>query len=221
MNLFNLFGGGGLMTFGLRLKVLAAIDLWKSALNCYELNHPGVPTVEADLEQENAESVLARCPLTRRVDVLHGSAPCQPWSSARQKLGRPSYAHDKRRFMLFKPIDYVRLLRPEFVILENVRGLTFLAPGPIWLGVLIKELERLGYSVPDQAWQCRVSAKQRDGIGFVEQRGYWLLNSADYGAPQVRRRVFIVARRNGGKFPDPPKPTHQGAQKPNPPIFLK
>lgn len=210
MNVVNLYSGGGIMTYGLpAINVLAAVDYSKTALACYSMNHRGAKTIQADLNDGRPEDILDDCGIRKRVDVLHASPPCQCWSSARKEEGHASYKHDDRRPLLFKPVEYVRLLRPEFVIIENVRGLVDLRPGPEWLEVLLQMLEEEGYQVPPFAWRCSHSRNQKKRLGKIEdERGYWLLNSADYGVPSVRRRVFIVARRGKGSFPPPPSPTH-------------
>lgn len=117
-------------------------------------------------------------------DLLAGGPPCQPFSSAGKQLGL-----DDPRGRLFE--HFVRLareLRPKLILFENVRGLVT-APGPDGvpgeaLSLVRAEFERIGY-----------------GTTFA------LLNSADFGAPQRRVRMFMLAARKGA-LPVFPETTH-------------
>lgn len=124
-------------------------------------------------------------------DLLAGGPPCQPYSSAGKQLGL-----DDPRGRLFE--HFVRLareLKPKLILFENVRGLVT-APGPDGvpgeaLSLVRDEFEKIGY-----------------GTTFA------LLNSADFGAPQRRVRMFMLAAR---QWPLPvfPEPTHSKDPVPN------
>lgn len=112
------------------------------------------------------------------VDVLHGSPPCQPWSQG----GRQRGADDPRDGMPWL-LRAVEELRPRLVTVENVAGLTHKKNRP-YLDDFVGSLVELGYDVE---WR--------------------ILNAADYGIPQTRRRLIVVARRDG-VLPKWPDPTH-------------
>ena len=102
-------------------------------------------------------------------DVLIGGFPCQPFSMMGQEMG----FEDRRGTLFFRIVDIIenqksRGHQPEVVVLENVRTLMTHDKGRTFK-VIKETLEELGYSV---------NAK--------------MLNSADYGVPQTRNRVFIV-----------------------------
>ncbi len=117
-------------------------------------------------------------------DLLAGGPPCQPFSSAGRML-----ALEDPRGQLF--LDFVRLaaeLRPRFILFENVAGLVT-AKGPngkpgYVLELIQKSFEEIGFA-------CRFD----------------LLNSADYGAPQRRVRLFMLAAASE-QLPAFPSPTH-------------
>jgi DNA (cytosine-5)-methyltransferase 1 len=115
-------------------------------------------------------------------DLLAGGPPCQPFSSAGKQVGL-----DDPRGRLWE--EFLRIadeMRPRMIVLENVRGLvTARGPSdrPGEAVALVREaFEALGY-----------------GTAFA------LLNSADYGAPQRRIRLFMIASRVSPLpgFPDP------------------
>lgn len=113
----------------------------------------------------------------KRPDVLWASPPCQPFSAAGKKLADMDPRDGTPAFL-----RAVRALQPRLVIMENVKGLTFKKNLP-YLGLIVAALEEEGYSVE---WR--------------------VLNCADYGVPQTRQRLFVIARRAG--LPRWPEPTH-------------
>jgi DNA (cytosine-5)-methyltransferase 1 len=107
--------------------------------------------------------------LTERVDVLCGGFPCQPHSLAGKRE-----AHNDDRDLWPEFIRCIRLLRPGFVVAENVPGL-FTSDGGRFFNRILSDLAEAGY---DAEWD--------------------VLSAAEVGAPQKRERVFIIAwRRNG------------------------
>jgi DNA (cytosine-5)-methyltransferase 1 len=119
-----------------------------------------------------------------RPDLLVGGPPCQPFSTA----GKMRSTADPRGRLF---LEFVRLadeLRPRFVLFENVAGIVTarsLKGGP---GAVLKHLQR---SFEEIGFACRFS----------------LLNAADYGAPQRRVRLYMIAAR-AEALPDFPLPSH-------------
>lgn len=113
------------------------------------------------------------------VDLIAGGLPCPPFSVAGKQLG----ANDERN--LFPPtLQLVEVLQPKGVMIENVRG--FLDPVfADYRSVVRKRLENAGYVVD---WR--------------------LLNASDFGVPQLRPRVAIVALKKAlwkhFEWPEPP-----------------
>ncbi len=100
------------------------------------------------------------------VDVLYGGPPCQPFSSGGLRNGQAD-----SRDMMPHFIDAVRTIRPEAFFMENVPGLTA-GDRRAYFVAILNELRVLGYHV---TWK--------------------VLNAADYGVPQNRRRLFVVGMR--------------------------
>ena len=100
--------------------------------------------------------------------MLAGGVPCPPFSIAGKQLGK-----DDERDLFPEAIRLIKEIKPRAVMLENVRG--FLDAGfDEYRNYILKSIEKLGYSV------------------YVR-----LLNSSDYGVPQLRPRVVIVGIRKG------------------------
>jgi DNA (cytosine-5)-methyltransferase 1 len=103
----------------------------------------------------------------RGIDLLAGGLPCPPFSVAGKQLGK-----DDERNLFPAAIRLVDETRPKAIMIENVRG--FLgAVFEDYRGFIRNELKKLGY---EAQWR--------------------LLNACDYGVPQLRPRVIIVALRD-------------------------
>jgi len=88
---------------------------------------------------------------------------------------------DARSMVLLDVVNWVEEFRPKFVIIENVKGLLY----SFHLKILQARLRRLGYETRE-----------------------WLIDAANVGAPQHRRRVFVIAVPKGCHIPLLPKLTH-------------
>ena len=102
-------------------------------------------------------------------DVLIGGFPCQPFSMMGRKQG---FLDDVRGTLFFDVARIISAHLPKVVVLENVRNLRTHDQGRT-LKTIINTLENLNYTVQIN-----------------------LLNSVDFGVPQVRNRLFIVCIRN-------------------------
>jgi DNA (cytosine-5)-methyltransferase 1 len=115
-------------------------------------------------------------------DLVLAGFPCQPFSHAGKRQG---FA-DTRGTLFFYIAEIARLHRPKALLLENVRGLLNHDQGNTFKRIL-ETLDELGY-----------------GVEFK------VLNARDYGLPQNRQRIFIVALRNDIKVKFVfPEPTHK------------
>lgn len=163
---------------------------------------PPWPVVEGDVTEFPFES------LQPEPDLLSGGVPCQPFSLGGKHLGR----NDERNlFPMF--ISAVRRLRPQAILIENVKGLLRPSFRP-YFEYLLRALELPEISSPNSDWQSHDKAlrdaQQRDATSGLRYRvKARLLNAADFGVPQHRERVFIVGFRTDIAADwDFPSPTH-------------
>lgn len=105
-------------------------------------------------------------------DVLCAGFPCQPFSISGKRLG----FEDTRGTLFFDILRIAKEKRPKVLFLENVRYLTYHNDGETF-DTMIKLLEELNYTV---SWK--------------------VLNANNFGVPQNRERVIIIASQNGKKF---------------------
>ena len=188
MRCIELFGGAGGAALGLEaagLEHLALVERDGDA--CAVLRAAGLgPVVEADVRDLDAIEAVAGS----SCDLLWSSWPCQPFSSAGLRMG----AMDERNGWPWT-VDAIDRFQPAWFMGENVRGLlshTGICPQP--------------HPEPDRCPRCYFDATI---MGDLRARfahvGWWLLDAADFGVPQHRRRVIVWA----GPAPlTPPARTH-------------
>lgn len=174
MQAIELFAGAGGAALGLKAAGIEHRALVEWDIHaCRTLRAAGLgPVAEGDVRDlDGIEDVSGPGP----VDVLWSSFPCQAWSVAGQRKG----ASDERNGWPWT-VDAISRFRPRWFLAENVRGL------------LAHSTE--GHPDPFQCPRCYfdsvILAQLRARFDYV---GWWLLNAADYGVPQHRRRVIIWA----------------------------
>lgn len=141
------------------------------------------------------------------VRVLAAGVPCQPFSR-----GGNHKAQADSRNLFPQALRAIRELRPRAVIIENVHGL--LRDGfQRYFQYVLRSLATPSVGPHrGEAWishNRRLKDKEKASGAAPEYNvTYKLLNSADYGVPQLRRRVFIVATRADERTFKFPPPTH-------------
>lgn len=179
----ELFSGGGGLAQGLRdagVRPVAAVELDGYAADVFAANHPDVELIRKDVRKVSGLELLAASS-SGRVDILAACPPCQGFSTLTTKYHRSNYRSDPRNFLVGEVARITRELQPAALMLENVPGLA--GRGRPILDGLIEDLENDGYVV---TWS--------------------VLQVANYGVPQTRRRLVLLAGR-GFSIPMP-NPTH-------------
>lgn len=143
-----------------------------------------------DILNLNAETVREMAQIGGAdVDIMAGGPPCQAFSTA----GARRAFDDPRGNVFLKFLDIFEDLRPRYLVVENVRGLLS-TPFPTHPG---------GQPVKGGALSLIIEKIRSAGY----QVSFNLYNAANFGAPQVRERVIIIANRDGEALPWLP-PTH-------------
>ena len=172
MTALELFAGAGGAALGLHragLRHIACVE--RNASAAATLHAAGFPTVEADIRHVDFT------PWRDRIDLLWASPPCQPGSTAGQRLGA---ADDRDGWPA--TIDVIDACRPTWFLAENVLGWTYHA-------------DRCGGDGPCPA--CHLGHIVDELARRFAFAGLWRLDAADFGVPQRRRRVVLW----GGPLP--------------------
>jgi DNA (cytosine-5)-methyltransferase 1 len=204
----ELFAGGGGMALGTRnaeFEHLALVEWYKPAATILRHNaelHPNLWTKD-DVHEKDVRIWLDQTDLKEgQVDLVAGGPPCQPFSLAGVHAG-----DEDDRNMFPAALDVVRKLRPKFVIFENVPGLTRPTFAP-YFSYIRHQLEKPTVTAAaDELWadhDARISRARPRSLRYnVTQH---LIDAADFGLPQNRRRVFLVGIRtdlpNADTWPD-------------------
>lgn len=182
LEVMDLFCGAGGLSLGLEragFRTALAVDKWRPAQETYAVNFPGTPFLHADLHQLQGIDLLAAGGLgpNDRPRLIAGGPPCQGFSSA----GRREPA-DPRNTLVGSFARLVAELRPEFFLFENVEGFLTAGQGAAVFALLDPTIEA-GYQIHLRK-----------------------VNAANYGVPQLRKRVIALGALGTG--PLFPLPTH-------------
>lgn len=187
MKAIELFAGAGGAALGLEAAGVHHLALceWDPDA-CATLRAAGLgPVVEGDVRDLDAIAAVAG----ESCDLLWSSFPCQAFSTAGKRLG----AKDDRNGWPWT-VDAIDRFKPRWFLAENVRGLLCHRG----------DCDRRGplEDCPGCYFERVILVQLRERFEVV---GWWLLDAADYGVPQHRRRVIIHA---GPEPVTPPRATH-------------
>ena len=172
----DLFSGCGGFSTGFEsagFTTRAALDIHPPSLDTLRQNHPRAGTILGDIrrvQSADLQPLLTGC--DRLKMVVTAGVPCQGFSLSNRKR----HAEDERNYLFKEFIRVVRELKPAAVVLENVSGLVSTKNGKFKRDIAVA-IGELGYDVH-----------------------FALLNAADYGVPQLRKRVFFVGVPRGSRW---------------------
>lgn len=182
----DLFAGCGGLSKGLQkagFDIRAAVEIDAAAAKSYRKNHPQTSLIERDICEVSASELRKLCG-RGKITLLAGCAPCQGFCSLTAKNKR----QDPRNKLVLQMATLIRELKPTVVMMENVPG-----------------LEKRGKRIFQKF------------LAQLRAAGYWprwqVIQMADYGVPQSRRRLVLFAGR-GFAIPFP-ETTHAKNPQPN------
>lgn len=179
-NVLDLFCGCGGLSKGFEMagyNIVLGVDFNEPALKTYEYNHHGSKTLCGDLSSPDTFDKIDKLIDGKTIDVIIGGPPCQGFS-----LTGPRKFDDERNKLYLAMIETVRRYKPKAFLIENVPGMATLYKSEV-RDEIVRRFTSMGYSVNNQ-----------------------ILCSADYGVPQIRKRLVFVGLLNAKeqfKFPEP------------------
>lgn len=195
LSVVSLFTGAGGLDLGLEkagFRVSLCVEIDPDCRVTLTRNRPEWRIAEpSDIHMLSSEDLLMQSGLKpRQLTLLSGGPPCQPFSKAGYWTnGDSARLADPRSNTLVAYMRVVETLLPECVLLENVKG--------------------LGYAQKDEGLKLLesrfLSINNKYGVNYKPCVVH--LNAADYGVPQIRERIFVLAHREGKQFSVPQK-TH-------------
>ena len=168
----DLFCGCGGLSLGLRragFQVVGAIDNDDLSVSTYGRNHKCTLLMENDIRSVDAHALMVELGLhAGELDLLAGCPPCQGFSTLRTLNGKRRI-DEPMNDLIFEFVRFVRVLRPKALMMENVPALL--------------EDERL-----------RWVETELDDLGYKHHAR--ILNAVEFGVPQRRRRMILLAGRD-------------------------
>lgn len=179
----DLFSGAGGLTLGLQqagFEVIGAVEILPIAADTYAENHPEVDLLRSDIRTLSPTILMEKWGVAAgELDLIAGCPPCQGFSSIRTR-NKSSSVDDIRNDLVFEYLRFVETFLPKAVMMENVPALA--KDGRIT--EVLARLAELGYTVDDSTVQVQ--------------------DASDFGVPQRRRRMILLASRLG-KIPETEK----------------
>lgn len=181
----DLFAGAGGLALGFEqagFDIAVAVEYDPVHCAVHEYNFPQAAIICGEVQNLTGHRIRERAGLhDREIDVVVGGPPCQGFSLiGKRKL------NDERNNLVLEFTRIVRELKPKYVVMENVPGMLAGKQRQV-LDRAIDDLKRAGYKIKLP----------------VE-----ILDARDYGVPQARRRVFMLAAREDQDIANYPVPTH-------------
>lgn len=183
--ILDTFAGAGGFSLGFELaggEIVGAIEMDSWACETFSFNHPNTKVLQGDITEMSDELILNTfgkfCP-----DIILGGPPCQGFSICNKNNGDPK---DPRNSLFEEFIRIGRLLHPKIMIMENVPNLikSKTENKELVIDIIIGELQKLGYEVYHR-----------------------IIEATDYGVPQIRKRLVVIASKVKLDNPFPEK-TH-------------
>jgi DNA (cytosine-5)-methyltransferase 1 len=188
----SLFSGAGGLDYGLEaagFDTAVALEMDHDCCETLRTNRPHWGVIEKSIFDVPTAEILERGRLKAgEVDLLVGGPPCQPFSKAGYwSRGDSLRLDDPRAHTLSAYMRVVEEVRPRVFLLENVEGLAFAGKD--------EGLRLLKDQIAD------INKKTKSNYTPQIQ----VVSAAEYGVPQLRERVIMVAARDGipFKFPAP------------------
>jgi len=196
----DVFAAPGGLSLGFKMagfRPLCGVDIDEEGLQSFSYNFPSSKVLHKDVRELEGKELLTEIGLSRgEIDVIGGSPPCQGFSNVgRVKIaslvrngiwklenGNPRLIDDPRNLLYKEFIKLVKDCMPKFIVMENVSGMASYANGEL-IEKIKSEFKTIGYTVD-----------------------YGVLDAADFGVPQHRKRIFFLGNRLGMQNPFPRTP---------------
>lgn len=185
----DLFAGAGGFSLGFEqagCEIIGAVEIDKWASETFKFNHPDAIVYNKDISKLSDEEIF-KVFGNKKPDIIIGGPPCQGFSIANKQNGDPK---DPRNSLFEHFVRCGKIFEPQFMIMENVPNLikAKTQSGDKVIDIIKSELEQLGYHVYHN-----------------------ILSATDYGVPQIRKRLFVLASKTELEEPFP-APTHSVEQ---------
>lgn len=186
LRVLDAFAGAGGFSLGFKMagcRITGAIEIDRWACDTFSFNHPDSVVLHGNISDFSEEDLLQKFG-DEPPDIIIGGPPCQGFSIANRGAGDPK---DPRNSLFKEFVRLGKIFQPSVMVMENVPNL-------------------LAAKTEDGSPVIEIICKELEALGFVTY--YKVLHATDYGVPQIRTRLFVVATRTDIACPFP-APTHR------------
>ena len=177
-NFIDLFSGAGGLSCGLAMAgftPVGSVEIMPEAVETYKQNFINYKNFSESVETRDIRDNFVKKDLyesisNKHIHLIVGGFPCQGFSLSGNRV-----VTDERNNLYLEMLKIVDTIRPEFIVMENVEGLRSMLNGKIEQKI-ISDYKKIGYSI-----------------------NLTILNSADYGVSQIRRRLIFIGNRINAK----------------------
>jgi DNA (cytosine-5)-methyltransferase 1 len=175
-NYIDLFAGAGGLSCGLLMagfNPVGSVEIMEPAVATYKRNFSRVFGFSENIQARDISLMVVKQALIesvqdRHIHLIAGGFPCQGFSMAGHRI-----IDDERNSLYREMLSIVEEIRPDFVLMENVEGLRSMLGGKVEQKIL-EDYASIGYQI-----------------------NVTVLNAADYGVPQMRKRVIFIGNKIG------------------------
>lgn len=175
-NFIDLFSGAGGLSCGITMAgftPVGSVEIMPEAVSTYKYNFietKGFDEVveTRDIRESSVKENLYSSISGKHIHLIVGGFPCQGFSMAGHRV-----VTDPRNSLYLEMLEIVKHIQPDYVVMENVEGLRSMLDGKVEAKI-ISDYKEAGYDI-----------------------NVTVLNSADYGVPQIRRRVIFIGNKHG------------------------
>lgn len=177
INVLSMFSGAGIGEVYFKkhgLDVVVASELLSKRADFYSYQHPEVKMIRGDINDKKNFNAMIQASLEKNVNMVLATPPCQGFSSAGLQK-----KDDPRNKLIITVIECVKILKPDFAIIENV---------PEFLKTEINV---------DGKWILIDEYLRENLSGLYNFNKKNIINSMHYGVPQNRQRcVYLLSKKN-------------------------
>lgn len=161
-----------------RFECAVANELEHKRANFHKYLYPKSHMVSGDIcVKANFDEFINKS-LENKIELLIATPPCQGFSLSGKNKSHDQMKNDERNFLVFKVLEAIEILKPQYILIENV---------PRFLK-LFYALEGEFYSIIDLL---------KKKLGNEYEVDYRILNAMNFGIPQNRKRAFIKIYKKG------------------------
>lgn len=172
----DLFAGCGGFSVGFQqagFQIKKAVEFDKQIASSYMHNHTGVQMIAEDIGKVDNENFFSE----RETNIIIGGPPCQGFSMSGERIRTNSFKDDPRNYLFKHYLNVVKIVKPDFFIFENVKGILTMKKGEIFNEILKTFSDKTNF----------------DGVNYFIS--FKIVKAIDFGIPQKRERVIIFGSR--------------------------